>query len=319
MIKQRIKSMLLAAMILALLLLPTSLARADNGPHGSYTALTDACAGCHRAHTAAAARLLIDSVPNLCYSCHGSIGTGADTNVVDGIYLERDPIDENPDEGVTARGLKGGGFTNATMDTNYDGTSAPAAVTSNHLSDGSMGIAWGNGAIGSGPGATIQLSCISCHDPHGKAGTGGVATYRLLRAIPTGSGAGGGVNVTDQNTKYYVVSDPDNQYYGENYATRTASLSNWCAQCHTRYSAGTGSGSTNSGDPIFTYRHMTTAAGSSGPACLNCHVAHGSAAMMGTYSGAVAWPDGAILPNGNQRSSLLRVDNRGVCELCHMK
>jgi hypothetical protein len=40
---------------------------------------------------------------------------------------------------------------------------------------------------------------------------------------------------------------------------------------------------------------------------------------MGTFSGSTTWPDGATTPNGNARSSLLRVDNRGVCELCHNK
>ncbi len=46
---------------------------------------------------------------------------------------------------------------------------------------------------------------------------------------------------------------------------------------------------------------------------------HGTPASMGAYSGAVQWPDGTTTPNGNNRSSLLRVDNRGVCELCHVK
>jgi len=53
------------------------------------------------------------------------------------------------------------------------------------------------------------------------------------------------------------------------------------------------------------------------PVCQNCHVAHGSAAQMGTYSGAVPWPDAATFPSGDARSSLLRVDNRGVCQGCH--
>ena len=36
----------------------TSIAKANGGPHGDYTTTTDACAGCHRAHTAPAAKLL---------------------------------------------------------------------------------------------------------------------------------------------------------------------------------------------------------------------------------------------------------------------
>jgi len=38
---------------------------------------------------------------------------------------------------------------------------------------------------------------------------------------------------------------------------------------------------------------------------------------MGTNSGAVAWPDNSTTPSGNARSSLLRLDNRGVCVQCH--
>lgn len=43
---------------LVLLLVPAATALADNGPHGGYTKTTDACAGCHRAHTAKGAMLL---------------------------------------------------------------------------------------------------------------------------------------------------------------------------------------------------------------------------------------------------------------------
>jgi len=289
-------------------------ARADNGPHGGYTATTDACAGCHRAHTAAAARLLVNQVPGLCVSCHGASGTGADTNVEDGIYLERDGNVET--EGTVNRGLKGGGFVNALIDTNWDLIAASAAVTSKHAYDGTSGTMWGNGAINSGAGKlNIALTCTSCHDPHGNASTANGPTYRLLRAIPIDSGAGSGVNVTDESSKTYSVSNGDNQYFGENYGSRGAQISNWCAQCHTRHSAPTGSGSTYSGDAIYAYRHTTTGFSIG---CMNCHVAHGTSATMGTYSAAVSWPDGST-PSGNKRSSLLRVDNHGVSELCHAK
>ena len=50
-----------AVAAVVLVLLVSGLAFADGGPHGGYTATTDACAGCHRAHTAAAAKLLIDT------------------------------------------------------------------------------------------------------------------------------------------------------------------------------------------------------------------------------------------------------------------
>ncbi len=303
-------------------------ANADNGPHGGYTATTDACAGCHRAHTAAASKLLFDAVPNLCFTCHGTTTGGAQTDVVDGIYA------------LNSRGLKGGGFVNAVMDTNWDDLAITASVTSNHLNNGSSATAWGNGAIGSGVGATIQLSCVSCHNPHGRAGTGNIATYRILRARPTNSGASSDVNVSEEVTKNYTVTNANNKYFAEDYASRTAELSTWCAQCHTRYMASSGSGGANSGDADFAYRHTTQAGNcmvchpgfsvppshygishtiKRNPGCLVCHVAHGTTAMMGIYSGNVPFPGGATTPNGNARSSLLRLDNRGVCELCHGK
>ncbi len=306
----RMLSMAAAGLAFVVFLIVAGPAVADYGPHGGYSMITDACAGCHRAHTANAENLLTSSVPNLCVSCHGSSSAGAMTNVVDGTY-----------DSVPPASLKGGGFSYALMDTNADMVAISTTVTSRHAYDGNTGTVWGNGAIGSGPGATIALTCINCHDPHGRAGTGGTATYRILRAVPSDSGASSGVNVADTTSKVYgiVIADPDypNLYYGQDYLTRAAPLSNWCSQCHTRYKATSGSGHTDSGDAVFTYRHVSN--GSGGPGCMTCHVAHGTTAGMGTYSGSVAWPDGTTSPNGNARSSLLRLDNRGVCQQCHNK
>ena len=68
----------------------TSIAKANGGPHGDYTTTTDACAGCHRAHTAAGANLLIaETEYDLCMTCHGTGATGANTNVNDGVYTAR--------------------------------------------------------------------------------------------------------------------------------------------------------------------------------------------------------------------------------------
>lgn len=347
-------------LILGLLVLlgwPTHLAWADNGPHGGYTPTTDACAGCHRAHTAPAARLLVDTVPNLCLSCHGSTSTGADTNVADGVYVERDGTAEAPVEGAVNRGLKAGGFVNALMDTDFNGAAASTPVTSFHINDGSTDTAWGNGAIGSGPGlAGFSLSCTSCHDPHGGAGTSGGATYRILRATPLNSGAAVGVNVTDEASKIYTVADANNQYFGQGYPVIAGNTrvemdiqgretSNWCAQCHTRYLAASMSATTDSGDTDFAYRHMAgdsphgsfctnchidfntppTLKTTVGPEwhhnveCMTCHVAHGTSASATGYAGTVQWPDGATTPSGNARSSLLRGDDRGVCQRCHGK
>ena len=54
---------------------PTS---ADSGPHVMGAGVTaDTCAACHRAHTAKAPYLLKQSLETLCFTCHGSSGTGS--------------------------------------------------------------------------------------------------------------------------------------------------------------------------------------------------------------------------------------------------
>ena len=375
--------------VLAVALTPVA-AQADNGPHGGYSATTDSCAGCHRAHTASAPGLLTADAHDLCLSCHGSVGAGADTNVMDGVYTERDGITESPSEQGVGVSLKGGGFVNVVMDSDWDGAAVSASVTSTHIYNGGTGTAWGNGAIGSGPGAAgFSLTCTSCHDPHGGAGIDPVTgeripSYRLLRDIPIGSNAGPLPSssddppiypLIDETNKVYTLSNTigddtrsghvdhgknEFQYFGEPYwfvqdsVTRYRfGLTEWCSQCHTRYlgdpyvnATDPGSGSDDSGDPDFHYRHATIGETNKGNldcvichfesdnqynlhayvphnvGCVSCHVAHGSSALMttdGPYSGSVEWQDGLTSPSGDQRSSLLRVDNRGVCELCHEK
>jgi predicted CXXCH cytochrome family protein len=311
---KKVLLVLLGALFLAGL--SFQLVSADNGPHGGFTTpTTDACAGCHRAHTAKEQKLLMTTTASLCESCHGVAGTGADTNVWDGVYLSRDAVTENPVEGAVSRGLRGGGFSNAVMNSALGASATSAATTSSHTFNGSPGILWGNGAMGSGAGTSMVLDCGSCHNPHGNAGPSGAATYRILRPIPLGSGATTGVNVADVTAKTYTVDSTTGNYFGQAYATQEVPLSQWCAQCHTRYMAASGSESTASADSIYKFRHRSD--GSDGVTCLDCHVAHGTSAKMGPNSGAVAWPDGTTAPSGNARSSLLRLDNRGVCVQCH--
>jgi predicted CXXCH cytochrome family protein len=99
-------------------------------------------------------------------------------------------------------------------------------------------------------------------------------------------------------------------------ATFTTQISNWCLTCHTRYlSAGWDVKTT---DAIFTYRHTATATSRN---CITCHVAHGSNAQMpGTYSANMEYPGGTtgVAPAGKVGDSrLLKVDNRGTCQMCH--
>jgi predicted CXXCH cytochrome family protein len=96
-------------------------------------------------------------------------------------------------------------------------------------------------------------------------------------------------------------------------------IETWCSACHTRYHAEPFSQSENSGDNLFAYRHQTAGR----TACTTCHVAHGSNARMeGTYSLSQPFPNGAApsytigsATTGDSR--LLKVDNRGTCQLCH--
>ncbi len=206
-------------------------ALADGGPHvntlnnGSAGLTSDNCAGCHRAHIAQGAFLLKEEEPALCLTCHGSAGTGATTNVADGVQYELAAVTTTSLRGVELGALRGGGFVNARIGSgsavgvSYATTSAttgitsyrreakvPAlatgqAVTSAHLDVSGPGpsTVWGNNILGTaGAGATgVTLECTSCHNPHGNG------QYRILNPIPEplgGTGfvkAGTGVTVTD--------------------------------------------------------------------------------------------------------------------------
>jgi predicted CXXCH cytochrome family protein len=321
----RYRSAIAVFLASAALAVTAVVAYADNGPHGGFNSTTDSCSGCHRAHTAAGTGLLkTTSDYALCSSCHGATGTGASTNVDNGLWM-----------GTGGGSLKGGGFVNATMSTNLSASSAGPA-TSAHKVVGMSGYTsdtlWGNGAISAtaSAGPTVSLQCSSCHDPHGKTGTGGTATYRILHDTPPAMAGATftSVAVPDVTTKRYTINSATGVYYGQVYPAtddtltdngKIAALSNWCASCHTRVHA---TSSSNSGDAVYAYRHVTNGSNVSNsmaggsPACLTCHVAHGTKAAMGTNSSAVPKPGSTTTMLD---SSLLRVDNRGVCQSCHNK
>ncbi len=167
---------------------------ADNGPHhkGQFvTSLQGSCAGCHRAHSAQAPLLLKDVMPNLCYACHGAGAPGSTTDVVNGV----------PSGG--GAGLRGGGFQFALIDTDnsqntiwngavpagdsnkYIGLHTSSATQTSHSVNGQAVSMWGSGALGTSltPGTntytvTTDLTCGSCHDPHGNG------QYRILKPKP---------------------------------------------------------------------------------------------------------------------------------------
>lgn len=97
-------------------------------------------------------------------------------------------------------------------------------------------------------------------------------------------------------------------------ATWRGQMTAWCAACHTRYPAPRGASSTPSVDPIYRYRHQTNQT-----ECTQCHVAHGSNAVMdGAASAAFPYP---VEPGWTAlvgpSSRLLKIDNRGTCSACH--
>ncbi len=287
-------------------------AAADGGPHVVETGATpDKCAACHRLHTGQNDSLLKSgsTIEQFCYSCHGTTGTGSKLSVQNGTYygtLDR----SNPQSSV---GLRGGGFEEARINTTDPSPdqigvlSSPQPVTSRHTTDGTTaGTLWGNGAIGSGPGPAFTLSCTTCHDPHGNG------QFRILRPIPTGSGAAA-VSVPDQaDPKTYTVTD----YMQMGGAVSKTTMSSWCATCHTRYLASS-SPPVDSGDPIFRFRHRSD--GNSNRACITCHASHGTNAnASGPYSSSVDYPGGGSGSTRTQETRLLKMDNRGICVKCHL-
>lgn len=352
-------------------------ASADNGPHMVEAGATpDKCASCHRIHTAKSDFLFKEggTVEDFCYSCHGNGGPGSDLAAQEGtFYGETTPgAPYGSKIASTTMGLRAGGFDAARINTvdpcnritpcDPDGAGplpsgsyigvlpATATVNSWHAIDGTTtGTVWGNGAIGTvGAGPQYALECISCHDPHGNG------NYRILRAVPEGSGAAG-YAIPDTYPKAasdYTTTNYFNMYFGG--ATPApmpagpsvtpapgqsilVDTSRWCSQCHTRYLARSGrtippaseASRADSGDAIFTYRHTSAGWGISSTtgnssfnnrACVTCHASHGSnSSMPGTFSSTVPWPDGSVTnpANDTQRASLLKMDNRGMCRKCH--
>ncbi len=243
------------AAALAFALAP-GVAMANNAIHGGYSMDTDACAGCHRAHTAASSirwtktdgsegsALLLstaDEVYEFCLTCHGADAAGAATNVWDGIY-------EGTEEGTQFDMLNGGGFSDADFPTT-------------HLYTGVSWPAWGGSTDAGLLGELIDapevvMSCSTCHDVHGSS------NYRLLKDVVNGRTVGGYIGAgPDPTPDPWVISNepgyPDTGWllhepgavqvagYTPNYTEPmyskapdedpTKGISGWCAACHVQY------------------------------------------------------------------------------------
>lgn len=311
------KKLLVALLVIGLIVaVNVNVASANGGPHGGYAATTDECARCHRAHSGQSANLLAGTTGGtaLCLTCHGAAATGANTDVEDGVWEGAREADQTGDGSTEGGTLVAGGFVNV------GGT----AVTSTHtLGAVDIGIWTLVAADGSNTNAvstqTGGLSCDDCHDPHGNA------NYRMVNTAVTDY---------DSASKSYTIEAWD--LTGGN-----TSLSSMCASCHTNYHQTAAASGDNLGQ-FFTHRvdvlwdgdgttagdigfgaadNPETGAGLKLPLasdtapnttmlCSTCHYSHGSAAAMGTYSTAAA---------SAEDSALLRLDNRGTCQVCHDK
>lgn len=319
-------------------------------PHADFTTNPDACAACHRMHTATAKNLLKDS-KGTCVSCHKD-ALGADCDVMNGVYTDPSGEDTNNGHtwGVNGDTLLGGGF---------DAVNG-AATTSIHKIDTTSYAPGKN--VGADP---VELTCVSCHTAHPDKLA--PDQYRLLR---TEIGNVSGLNVLwngpwstlaqtahqDNGIRAYTDTDftaTDGVYeFTRNYKSGIAA---WCTACHTHYLATDATpgykqnDSYNAGDsygPVNRYRHtvevvitgrvdpyndghhydLTTDQplqdlGTLGRTaddtltCLSCHRAHGSAATMTGLS--VIEARGTVLPSGTDSMLLKTTTGRKLCADCH--
>lgn len=264
-----------AAIIIAL---TPGVALANFSIHGGYTMDTDACAGCHRAHTAASSitwtktdltegsALLISTASEIyqfCYTCHDSVSLGAETNVETGIY-------EGTTNGTQNAQLNGGGFEATLFPTSHMYTGASWMVYGGSTEPDILGD------LKDGP--QVEMSCSTCHDVHGSS------NYRLLKDVlpalerPTAAVVGGydgtaaGYTAEDPKPLPWVISAEPGYptmgwllhdagasqvtTYTPNYTTpmyakapdrngdllpdADKGMSGWCAGCHIQYMNPTG-------------------------------------------------------------------------------
>lgn len=220
---------------------------ADNGPHGGFNGSTEACASCHRAHSAQSADgflLVANDVFTLCTNCHD--GTGAFTNVVDGYY---DTQAGDPGKaawaggwGDSGHGLFAGGFVNTRMLTDFGNASNEgglANTTTNAGADQNTSLtSWARmNAYDTATAAPLGRAVTSNHDviTAGRSGTvWGSGNFNTANVVFTGTTAG------------------------------TAELE--CTSCHDPHgNAGRWQGATNNGAAYPSYRLLRfTPSGSNG-------------------------------------------------------
>ncbi len=257
---------LVTLLALVVVLGTASAAFANFGPHGGYATDTDACAGCHRAHTSYSdlgwtdqqgadrvSALLVSNATNMtdfCYACHGNAAPGAGTNVQSGVF------DNGPTSvgGVAANGTTTFAVSNSTANAPLNGGgfekiggTGGSNIQSSHMMDdvnlstpalAGILIKWGNASLA----PMAKFTCNDCHDPHGST------NYRLLKDQL--AGAGDMTNFVISNEKNFPVTGfrrgplgvQDIADYVPNYTSAYYAkpapgkgMAAWCAGCHTVY------------------------------------------------------------------------------------
>ncbi|GAW93589.1 cytochrome c3 family protein [Calderihabitans maritimus] len=320
---KRLSILVVLSLVFLLALGAGSALAATNGPHGNYSADTDACGQCHSTHAGNAANLIkftlsgsYNAVYETCTACHSDTGSSK-YDVINGVIYD-------PSANAGAGGYwaaSGGGFDNVlTGGEPAADLTGVVATTSSHDVKGTGEIFAPGGDSTTGNGFT-EFSCSNCHDPHGTSNSRQLisATTVTITVDPT-------TELKDEAIKY------------------EAGINAFCGSCHTDFNVGTGSGDTAAGtysthtrhavgvDPA-TYPGTNAASWTTGylsqPSatlplqfdgvnqqltCLTCHYAHGTAA-----TNIVTFDRVSNFGGTSNSSTLLRQNNRGVCESCHNK
>lgn len=319
-----LKSFLTAALfsILLLLFVTPALAQPDSETewiHGNYSYSTDSCGVCHSTHNASSRYLTTfttnsptNDIYQNCTFCHNPLGSSkydAVNGMLKGTSLDNDGNVVEPHSVSTA----GGGFENMPTEISDYSNRGPEysliPVTSRHQ------VNQPNGFLVNIPGGTLQgsdkmeLTCTSCHNPHGKT-----ENPKLLRVrLNTWDDQ---ENVLQAMDIPKIVQDPSSSYNN--------AISNFCVACHTDYLTGTsqnrhpvaqdGNNETVQASSAngFNPELLALPVSSTGDVtCITCHFAHGTTAQVSTTTFN---PPSPIRP-----STLLRIDERGVCQNCHNK
>lgn len=306
----RILSFIITLSACTLFLAGAALA-STSGPHGNYSADTNACGQCHSAHSASSPNLIAfnlegidNSVYETCVFCH-KLGGASKYDTVNGAIRTRDDQGNNMVFQSAA-----GGFENIVTKEGDIATYEMTPATSAHdvTSDSVTGAPGGDQEI------SFSKSCSNCHSPHG--------TNNSRQLLNTVNGVTG-------LTPSLSLQNP----LGDEVVSYNGGFNDFCGACHTDYFA-TSAGSSDVSSGVYSSykRHrvgMDPLANSQvnpdhglplesngtdpgAVSCITCHFAHGTA-----KTATLTWTrsDGTI----TNSSALLRRDERGVCQACHNK